>query len=117
MCDSVFKMLEDIIYIDAGNGDITGQVICGMKTNGKVVSKPVASVYPEILEDTDKFPTELSCAERSVSAPQSVAANLFAATAVVTMLYYLFIEGVLKTSRITFSTRNLFMKSSMRKGK
>ena len=113
MCNDLFRLLDDIIYIDAGNGEFSGQVVCGVKSNGKVIRKPVASIYPDILEETDKFPSELSCAERSISAPQSVAANIFASTAIVAMLYYLLIKGNLETERITFSAKKLFMKSSM----
>lgn len=112
MCHNVFQKLDDIIYIDAGNGEYTGQVVCGVKQSGQVMSKPVARVYPEILTDVEKFPSELSCAERSVSAPQSIAANLFASTAVAAMLYYLLIEGDLKTNRMTFSSRRLLMKAA-----
>lgn len=111
MCNNVFKKMDNLIYIDSGNSEFSGQVVCGVKKNGKVLSKPVASVYPDILTDTEKFPSELSCAERSVSAPQSIAANLFASTAVATMLYYLLIKGELKTTRLAFSSRKLFMKS------
>lgn len=110
MCHHVFKKLDDLIYIDAGNGEYTGQVVCGIKRGGKVQSKPLARIYPDILKDTEKFPSELSCAERSVSAPQSVAANLFASTAIAAMLYGLLIEGELLTQRITFSSRRLLMK-------
>lgn len=116
MCHNVFKEMSDIIYIDSGNAEFGGQVVCGVKMNGKVLSKPVASVYPDILTDTEKFPSKLSCAERSISAPQSIAANLFASTAVATMLYYLLIVGKLETTRIAFSARKLFMKSIARKG-
>ena len=111
MCNNVFNKLDDIIYIDSGNEEFSGQVVCGVKCKGKVLSKPVARVYPDILVDTEKFPSELSCAERSVSAPQSIAANVFASTAVVSMLYYLLIEGELKTNRLAFSSRRLLMKS------
>lgn len=111
MCHNVFNRLDDIIYIDSGNGEYTGQVVCGVKMGGKVLSKPVARVYPDILSDTEKFPSELSCAERSVSAPQSIAANVFASAAVSSMLYYLLIEGELKTNRLTFSSRRLNMKN------
>ena len=109
MCNNVFKKLDDIIYIDSGNGEFTGQVICGVKMSGRVISKPVASVYPDLLKDTEKFPSELSCAERSVSAPQSIAANVFASSAVISMLYHLLIEGNLRNNRITFSSRKLLM--------
>ena len=111
MCNNVFNKLDDIIYIDSGNEEFSGQVVCGVKMSGRVLSKPVARIYPDILVDTEKFPSELSCAERSVSAPQSIAANVFASTAVVSMLYYLLIEGELKTNRLAFSSRRLLMKS------
>ena len=111
MCNNVFERLDDIIYIDSGNEEFSGQVVCGAKRSGRVVSKPVARVYPDILTDTEKFPSELSCAERSVSAPQTIAANVFASTAIVSMLYYLLIEGELKTNRLAFSSRRLLMKA------
>ena len=110
MCNNVFNKLDDIIYIDSGNGEFTGQVICGMKMSGRIISKPIAKVYPDILTDIEKFPSELSCAERSISAPQSIAANVFASTAVVSMLYYLRIEGRLESTRVTFSSRKLALK-------
>ena len=111
MCHEVFKRMDDLIYIDSGNAMYGGQVVCGVKSSGRVISKPAASVYPDILNDAEKFPSELSCAERSVSAPQSIAANLFASTAISTMLYYLLIEGRLETTRIAFSARKLLMKA------
>lgn len=111
MCHNVFKKMYNLIYIDSGNGESGGQVVCGVKVNNRVLSKPVASIYPDILTDTEKFPSELSCAERSVSAPQSIAANLFASTAIATMLYYILIKGRLDTMRIAFSSRKLLMKS------
>ena len=110
MCHNVFNKLNDIIYIDSGNGEYTGQVVCGIKEDGKVISPPAADVYPDILTDTEKFPSELSCAERSISAPQSIAANLFASTAVSTMLFYLLTEGEIEKTRIAFSSRKLLMK-------
>lgn len=112
MCHNVFNRLNDLIYIDAGNGEYTGQIVCGVKQGGRVFSRPVARLYPDILIDTEKFPSELSCAERSISAPQSIAANLFASTAVAAMLYYLLIEGNLEKSKLTFSSRKLLMKAA-----
>lgn len=111
MCNNVFNRLDDVIYIDSGNGDFTGQVVCGVKMSGRVLSKPIAKVFPDILIEEDKFPSELSCAERNVSAPQTIAANIFASTAITSMLYYLLIEGNLRNNRIAFSSRRLLMKS------
>ena len=113
MCNEVFGRQKDLIYIDSGNGEHTGQVVCGVKQNGRTTYKPVCSLYPDILKEEDKFPTELSCAERSISAPQSVTANLMAATAVVSFLYDLIIVGELNTRYVTFSSKQINMRAEM----
>ena len=46
----------------------------------------------------------------TVAAP-TFATNLFASTAISTMLYYLLIKGELKTTRVAFSANKLLMKS------
>ena len=66
-----------------------------------------------VIQNEDKFPSELSCAERTVSAPQSVTANLTAASAVVSFLYDLLICGELNTRYITFSSRQINMRAEM----
>lgn len=112
ICHNVFQRAENLIYIDSGNGEYTGQVVCGIKKNGKTSAKPVGSIYPDIINDKEeKLPTELSCAERSVSAPQSIAANLFASTAVTALLYQLIIMGSLNIKRLTFSARTMCIKA------
>ena len=113
LCHAVFAKLKDLFYIDSGNGEHTGQVVCGVRQNGRTTYKPVCSLYPDMLKDEDKFPSELSCAERAVSAPQSVTANLTAATAVVSFLYDLLICGELKTRYVTFSSRQINIRAEM----
>lgn len=110
ICNNVFNAMDNLIYIDSGNGEFTGQVVCGAKRYGRVVSKPAARIYPDILTDIEKFPSELSCAEHSISAPQSIAANVMASAAIVSMLYYLLIEGNLQNMRVAFSARKNLMK-------
>lgn len=110
MCHNVFQKLDDIIYIDSGNGQYTGQVVCGIRCCGKTYYKPVADIYTDILENTDKFPTELSCAEASVSAPQSIVANIMAATAVISYIYNILVLGTIQVERVTFSTKTVNMK-------
>ena len=107
LCHQVFQETEDLIYIDSGNGEHTGQVVCGVRRAGRTVCRPVGSVYPDILRDTDKFPTELSCAEASVSAPQSIAANITAATIVVDMLYNILITGENRARQATFAANSV----------
>ena len=93
LCHSVFYQMDELIYIDSGNGEYTGQVVCGIRRGGRTLYSPVGKVYPDVLKEHDKFPTELSCAEASLSAPQSIAANITAATAVVDIIYNILALG------------------------
>lgn len=104
LCHRVFYQARELVYIDSGNGEYTGQVVCGIRSGGRTLYRPVGAVYPDVLKETDKFPTELSCAEASVSAPQSIAANITAATAVVDIIYHILAEGESRVRQVTFST-------------
>jgi PRTRC genetic system ThiF family protein len=110
ICHQVFKAAKNLVYLDAGNGEHTGQVVCGIKRGGKIFYKPFGDVYPESLLDNDKFPTQLSCAEAAVSAPQSIVANIMASTAVVSYLYNILVLGSIETRSVTFSTRTVNIK-------
>lgn len=117
LCHRVFYQAEELIYIDSGNGEYTGQVVCGVRRGGKTYYPPIGAVYPDILEETDKFPAELSCAEASVSAPQSMAANITAATAVVDMIYNILAVGDSTVRKVTFSTRGVNVRPEIQKPK
>ena len=110
LCHQVFNKADNLIYIDSGNGEFTGQVICGIRCNGRTYYKPIGDIYPDILSDTDKFPTELSCAEASVSAPQSIVANIMAATAVIFYIYNILVLGSIEVRSVTFSTKTVNLK-------
>jgi PRTRC genetic system ThiF family protein len=110
LCHAVFQKADNLIYIDSGNGEYTGQIVCGIKRGGRTYYKPLGDLYPDVLADTDKFPTELSCAEASVSAPQSIVANIMASTAVVAYLYNILVLGSIDVRSVTFSTKTLNLK-------
>ena len=110
MCHRVFLQARELVYIDSGNGEFTRQIVCGIRRADKTYYPPIGMVYPDVLEDTDKFPTELSCAEASVSAPQSMEANITAATAVVNMVYNILTLGDNTVRQTTFSTKSINVK-------
>jgi len=110
LCHRVFTKASNLIYIDSGNGEYTGQVVCGIRRNNKTYYKPVGETYPDVLADTDKYPTELSCAEAAISAPQSIVANIMAATAVISYLYNILVIGSIETRSVTFSTKTVNLK-------
>jgi hypothetical protein len=113
LCHQAFTKADNLIYIDSGNGEFTGQVVCGIRRNGKTYYRPVGDAYPDVLDDTDKFPTELSCAQAAVSAPQSIAANIMAAAAIVSYLYNILILGGIETRSVTFSAKTVNLKPNI----
>ena len=116
LCHKAFNQSQDLIYIDSGNGEFSGQVVCGVRKNGRTAQKPVGSVYPEMMKDRgDKFPTELSCAEAAQSDPQSMAANITAATAVVDMVYNILTHGESTVRQTDFSTKTVRMQATLEK--
>lgn len=110
LCHQVFQKADNLIYIDSGNGEFTGQVVCGIRRKGRTYYEPIGEIYPDVLTDTDKFPTELSCAEAALSAPQSIVANIMAATTIVSYLYNILILGSIEVRSVTFSTKTLNLK-------
>ena len=117
LCHSVFYQMRELVYIDSGNGEYTGQVVCGIRRSGKTIYKPIGLMHPELFEDEDLFPSELSCAEASVSAPQTIVANLMAATAVVTIVYNILVLGDSRIEQTTFSTRSVGIRSTLKKSR
>ncbi len=115
LCHEAFTRAKDLIYIDSGNGEFSGQVVCGVRKNGRTVFRPIGSVYPEICKAQDKFPTELSCAEAAQSDPQSMAANITAATAVVDIVYNILAHGENLVRQTDFSTRTVKMQTVLEK--
>jgi molybdopterin/thiamine biosynthesis adenylyltransferase len=111
LCHEAFSKAKDLVYIDAGNGEFGGQVVCGVRRNGRTLRRSVGSLYPDVLADTDKYPSELSCAEASLSAPQAITANVMAAAVTVSVVYNIVALGESKTGISVFSTKSVNVKS------
>lgn len=136
----LFEQVPNLLYIDSGNESTlvpsdfparsktdwteeernayndsgwTGQVVCGLRLKGETILEPVASRYPEILEDADDFrkPSDLSCEELSSSDPQRLLCNRMAAMAVCTYLTELFECGTISNSKTVFHAKRGYMQS------
>ena len=105
----------ELIYIDSGNGKYTGQVVCGVRRNGRTIRKSIGGVHPEMLKDTDLFPSEISCAEAAQEDPQSIVANVTAATAVLIMVYNILTHGENNAMQTDFSTQTIRMQTVLEK--
>lgn len=115
LCHKAFLKAENLIYIDSGNGEFSGQVVCGVRLDRHTVRKPVANIFPELLKAQDRFPSELSCAEASLADPQSMAANITAATIVVDMVYNILVRGECNVRQADFSAKTVRMKTKLEK--
>lgn len=119
-----WKGYQGSFWIDAGNEEWGGQVVCGYnypkKAEAKTPSnKPqvfrmpcLVDIYPEVFDAQDRLPDELSCAERAISAPQNVFTNLTAANYMLGFAYMILandrnLNDGLKCHAIAFNTKNL----------
>lgn len=135
-----FEQADDLLYLDVGNETIdlpedyqtrpkeqwseeeldryhnsgfTGQLVCGLKLGGQVITEPIASIFPDILEDNDEIapPSKLSCQELAASLPQRLIVNRYSALSVITILNEIFETGSLSTHKVFYHAKKAFMKS------
>lgn len=116
-------------WIDAGNEERAGQVICGYAppsrgsygsrkvkidarlkdTVGEFSLPCVTECYPELMNEEDsKFNSELSCAERAESAPQNMQTNVTAATLAINYAQKIIMGEPLNSHGVEFTIDNTF---------
>ncbi|CAG7651437.1 ThiF family adenylyltransferase [Paenibacillus allorhizosphaerae] len=117
--DGYFRSEEarTLLYIDAGVHGVSldrwndakpetgngGQIVVGLKFNGRTILEPAGSLYPEILTDTEsRIP---GCGEVIKSAPQRCATNKMAAQLTNNIINTLLTEKAILVHQITFDTR------------
>lgn len=100
-----FQQARNIVYIDAGNGKYSGQVVVGYRNaSGGTVLPSVGDLFPEIWEEEEKTPHR-NCAINALEAPQNIGANDLAASLVFSILNILLTEEELNTSCLFFEGR------------
>lgn len=111
LCD-VMDSLNNGIYIDGGNGESTGQTVFTYKKDGEYITDNFFKVYPEMLEDLkkSKFRSEMSCAERMVSSPQTMMANILSANCIVSYVDKIFNRQSINSYAIEFNTEDMMVR-------
>jgi PRTRC genetic system ThiF family protein len=128
----IYEWLNSVSYngkfwIDSGNEEKAGQVICGyspptrgyyrgvkagLKNKIKVgdFSLPcVIDHYPELGDDSDSaFNSQLSCADRAISAPQNMQTNVSAATIIMNYARKVIDREALRSHGVEFSIDNVY---------
>lgn len=90
-----------LIYIDAGNGKFTGQVVIGYRTS-QVILPPVGEVFPEALIEEPETQPVVNCALNALQNPQNIGANDIAATLVFSVVNILLTNDEINSHIITF---------------
>jgi hypothetical protein len=65
-------------------------------------------MYPELLDTELKFNSELSCADRAISAPQNMQTNVTAATIIMNYAQKVLTGEEIKSFGVEFSINNVF---------
>lgn len=104
---------QTILWLDSGNSERDGQVITTfIKDSEKVEGfmNPF-DLHPELndTEGDNRHPDDISCAEQSESAPQNIAANIFAATTLFGILNKWLAKEPLLNNEIKFNSSTLSM--------
>lgn len=123
LINGAFTHFAKSFWIDAGNEEWGGQVVCGFNFANKQPEKgnknphlfhlpSVIELYPEVGNAQDKLPTELSCAEHAVSSPQNIFTNMTASNLLMgfvnTILTAQAAEGVgLKQHSVAFNSETM----------
>lgn len=123
---SVNKYKKPVIWLDAGNSERVGQVIIGTKNITKIADDSISKIgavtedfktvieeYPDsfkVVKNTDKLPTDMSCAEHAISSPQNIAANIFSATTLFGLINKLIGGELIDKHQINFDSSLLTIK-------
>jgi len=120
MMHNVFNKINDIVYIDAGNEKYSGQVVMGVRGNGKTLMPDIAEIFPEILEDkTSVFKSKEGCTRVAhkddgridvEKMNQQLVTNATAATIILNFVANLMLGKPLLTNAVDFDTTNINVK-------
>jgi len=113
-------------WIDSGNEEKAGQVVCGYAPTrrghyGIIKAGPfsgnavgefslpcVMDHYPELIDSEDGFNSELSCADRALSAPQNMQVNVSAATIIMNYARKAIDREDIRSHGVEFSIDNVY---------
>lgn len=107
-----FRAQQGRFWIDAGNEEMNGQVVCGFNYSypycqGRDVFRLpcVADLFPEVEADKKAmFNDELSCAERAQTNPQNIATNVLAANTLLSFAQQVILGKPLHAHGVFFSS-------------
>lgn len=105
-----FNEIRDIIYIDAGNSLLSGQVVVAMRHGGRTLLKPSSHYDRSIRTDQDEIEVGGTCGRKVKKVPQSLIANMWAATTLLSFINSIIGLKDLPSYMATFNAHNCVIK-------
>lgn len=106
----LFEQIDNLIYLDAGNSEFSGQVVMGLKINGETLMKPIAELDPTVLTTKDEISVGGTCGRNVVKEPQNILANMWAAAILLTYVNNIIGVGNVPSYMATFNTVNTMIR-------
>lgn len=100
---TAFEKISNIIYLDSANEFSEGEVVCGVRIEGKEVAPPRGYYFPEVLTDNGLRASEQSCGVINESAPQHLITNLTAAQHLLSFVVNIMKNGVVEGGVVHFN--------------
>lgn len=101
----VFDKIDNIVYIDTGNGTSSrdGQTVVGVKNKGKIIKPSIGYCCPQILLPEYDPPDEQSCTLRQEAEPQAFISNVMSSFVTFNIL-----NNLIMFNKINSSNKNIF---------
>jgi len=114
--DQIFNKTDNMVYLDSGNEDWYGEIVCGVKSGGEIILPARSYYFPEVLTDTSLGKEEESCEIKSKSNPQHLITNLQAAIIMLSYVSELLVMKQISGNISYFDVTKKFTRTSERVG-
>lgn len=103
-----FESEETCIYVDSANEFSVGEVVIGIRLDGREIAPDRCFYYPDVLTDDSPSAEEQSCGVVNMEKPQHLATNLQAANILLSVIVNIVSENILKGGIIYFDREKYF---------
>ena len=99
--------LKNVLLLSGGNDLTDGNIQVVLKVDGMLKTKSMEENHKDILEPTDKLPSEMSCQELfDNGTPQVIFANVFASTLMLNAFWQVLNNGIIDYSEVWFDIKS-----------
>lgn len=103
------KHKKMVIYYDAANEYSNGEVVFAGRYEGKLLGRPRAYYFKNVLEDKSPRASEASCGAMNASAPQHLVTNMMAGNLLLSKLIKLITENELDFGIVLFDALKMYV--------